>query len=271
MLAPPVPAALRPYVAARIPYDTDYGAAGIHRGLPATTLTLVLPVDDPIAVSWAGKGEQAPRTSWSSLSGLHAAPAAIHHNGLQRGVFVTLTAAGARALLGMPAAALAGELSDLDEALPVVAELPERLHGVASWSGRVALVDRTLVRLLDRFGDRGPRAEVGRALAALTAGARVESVAAEVGYSRRRLGDLVRAECGVTPKTYQRIARFEAAKAALVGGPSRSLADVAAGCGYSDHAHLTREWVALAGCAPSVWLREEFPFVQAADDPDEEH
>ena len=39
---PPVPVALRRYVAARIPYDVDFGAPGVHRGLPSTTITLVV-------------------------------------------------------------------------------------------------------------------------------------------------------------------------------------------------------------------------------------
>ncbi len=70
---------------------------------------------------------------------------------------------------------------------------------------------------------------------------------------------MVRDECGLSPKAYQRVARFQASRT-LVG--HRSLAESAALCGYSDQAHLTREWVKLAGCPPSTWLREEFPFLQ---------
>ena len=96
-------------------------------------------------------------------------------------------------------------------------------------------------------------------LAGLTRGERVEQVAEDVGFSRRRLSDVVRAECGLTPKTYQRVARFERARR-LLG--RRPLAEVSARCGYADQAHLTREWTSLAGCTPTAWLREEFPFVQ---------
>lgn len=258
-----MPAALRPYVAGRVPYDVDFGGPGTHRGLPGTTLTFVLPVDEPLAVSWVGT-QGSRHSAWSSLSGLHAAPAAIHHHGHQRGIQVAITLRGARALLGRPASDLAGALTDLDEALPDLADLPERLHDVDSWAERVALVDRVLAGLLVRHGDAAPRAEVGRALAALTTGARVDQAASEVGYSRRRLSALVRAECGVTPKAFQRIARFQRSRRRLAVDPTGSLASLAAECGYSDHAHLTREWVALAGCTPTTWLREEFPFVQDA-------
>lgn len=47
----------------------------------------------------------------------------------------------------------------------------------------------------------------------------------------------------------------------------RGLADLAAECGYFDQAHLAREFRALAGCAPSRWLAEEFRNVQAFTTP----
>lgn len=87
----------------------------------------------------------------------------------------------------------------------------------------------------------------------------MQEVADEVGYSRRHLTTLVRDECGLAPKQLQRIGRFQASRA-MVG--RRPLAEVAARCGYADQAHLSREWGALAGCTPTTWLREEFPFVQ---------
>jgi len=256
----PVPAALRRYVVARIPYDVDLGAPGVHRGLPSTTITLVLPLDDPLRVSWEGR-PATMHTAWASLSGLHTVPAAIHHDGTQRGVQLALTLEGARVLLGRPAAELSGALTDLDAAaVPrVLRELPERVQAAESWPARIALVDRTLAALAARGGDVAPRAEVAHALALLTSGARVTDVADEVGYSRRRLSTLVRAECGLAPKAFQRVARFESARRML---GRRPLAEVAAACGYADQGHLTREWTALAGCTPTVWLREEFPFVQ---------
>ena len=259
-----MPASLRRYLAARIPYDVDFGAPGTHRGLPSTTITLVLPLDEPLRVSWAGRPESL-HAAWASLSGLHTEPAAIHHDGSQQGVQLALTLEGARALLGRPAADLAGALTDLDEAVVpwALRELTEQLHAVPSWPARVALVDRTLARLVAHSGDPAPRAEVAHALALLTTGARVEDAAAEVGYSRRRLGTLVRAESGLSPKAYQRIARIEAARRVL---GHRPLAEVAASCGYADQAHLTREWSALAGCTPTTWLREEFPFLQDHED-----
>lgn len=249
--------ALTPYVASVTAYDVGLGAPGVHRGLPGTTLRFVLPVGEPLDVGWQGQPESRDRR-WSTISGLHVGPAEIHHVGRQAGLQLALTTAGARALLAMPAAALAGELLELEAVLPSLHHLPALLQE-APRSRWVDLVERALLALLSRHDAPAPRAEVGRALARLTRGARVEAVADEVGYSRRHLGALVRAECGLAPKQVQRLGRFDASRGLMGRVP---LAEVAPRCGYADQSHLTREWVAMAGCPPTTWLREEFPFLQ---------
>ncbi|MFC7493961.1 MULTISPECIES: helix-turn-helix domain-containing protein [unclassified Nocardioides] len=249
--------ALAPYVASVTAYDVDLGAPGVHRGLPGTTLTFVLPVGEPLDVGWRGRpGSRGTR--WSTLSGLHAGPAEIHHDGHQVGVQLAVTTAGARALFGLPAAALAGALVELDDVAPALRDLPERLDGCPP-EARVRVVEEALLRQLARDDAPGPQAEVGRALARLTRGASVQAVADDVGYSRRHLGTLVRRECGLTPQEVRRVGRFERSRAVLGRIP---LADAAQRCGYADQAHLAREWVTLAGCPPTTWLREEFPFLQ---------
>ncbi len=256
-----VPPVLAPYVASLVPYDVETGVPGVHQGLPSTTLTFVLPVGEPLDVGWADRPATRARR-WSTVSGLHTGPARIHHDGTQRGVQLGLTLAGARALLGVPAAALAGEIVELAQldgpGDPALRHLPEQLADrTPEQAGR--LVVRALVTALARHGAAGPRAEVGRALARLTAGVPVQRVAAEVGYSRRHLGTLVRAESGLSPKEWQRVARLERSRALLGRRPLR---EVAASCGYADQAHLTRDWRDLAGLTPGRWVREELPFVQ---------
>lgn len=259
---------LAPYVASLVAYDVTTPEPGIHRGLPSPTLTFVLPVDEPLAVSWAGV--PGSRTSgWSSVSGLHDRPAHIHHGRRQAGIQLALTPLGARALLGVPLGEVARALTGLDELGPdlplVLRRLPEQVNGLADPRDRVRLVERCLVEALAATEAPAPRAEVGHALARLTRGVPVHEVADETGCSRRHLTTMFRAECGVTPKVFQRIARFSASRerwvASLAAGAG-SLADLAATCGYADQSHLTREWNALAGCTPSDWAREEFPFVQ---------
>ena len=61
--------------------------------------------------------------------------------------------------------------------------------------------------------------------------------------------------------------RFDRARRLLqrqaAAGGATHLAGLAAQCGYYDQAHLAREFRALAGCAPSAWLAQEFRNFQA--------
>lgn len=73
-----------------------------------------------------------------------------------------------------------------------------------------------------------------------------------------------RAQVGLAPKAAARVLRFRRAAGLLVPGPSgkpgrasaRSISEVAAECGYADHARLVREFRALAGCTPSQYRAE---------------
>jgi AraC-like DNA-binding protein len=161
----------------------------------------------------------------------------------------------------VPAAALAGQLLDLGEVAPELAVLPEQLDGMDDADGPTMCrhVFRALGRAVARHGDAVTRPAVARGLAGLARGGRVGDVADEVGFSRKRFTALVREETGLSAKAFQRVARFEASRP-LVGRVP--LAQAAAATGYADQGHLAREWSEMAGCSPSTWLREEFPFVQ---------
>lgn len=252
-----VTAALAPYVRSVWVYDVT-GRPGVHLGLPSTQVSIVLPVDDPLDVGWSDAPDSR-RRMWQSVSGLHTRAAEIRHGRRMAGVCLGLTPAGARTLLGLPAAALAGGLVELDEIDGAFRWLPEQLATAepAAWGDLVA---GAMLQALERRRPRAPRAEIGRALGLLAHGAGVSAVAREVGLTRRHLGDLVRRETGVTPSQWRQLARFQRSQPMVAAG--RRLVDVAAACGYADQAHLAREWRDLAGCSPTAWRRQELPIVQ---------
>lgn len=258
-----VPAVLRPYVRSVSAYDMTLPKPGEHVGAPSTDLTFVVPLDDPLDVSWR-RQSGSRRRLLSCVSGLHTRPAVIHHPGRQRGVHLALTVSGARALLGRPAADLSGHLVQLEDVSPHLADLPERFHDLTGWAERVEVLVDHLLRAT-RQEPAAARPEVGEALRRLAAGVPVAAVAREVGYSRRHLTALVRAECGVGPKEFARIARFQRCRAALVADARAGRADLAALAAtyrYADQSHLSREWVAMTGLSPRAWLKAEFPFLQ---------
>jgi AraC-like DNA-binding protein len=254
------PPALRPYVAQAHAYRVPPIPVGIHRGLPSRRLTLVVELIEPLRVGGVGHSVAAH----GIVGGLHIRPALIDASGPGEGLQYGLTPSGALALLGVPAAELAGITVDLVDLLGAGAvDLVERLRAATTWPERFRLLDTALLRRLGDSNRRAPEevAEAWRMIFASDGRVRVAALADHVGYSRRYLSDRFRQATGLTPKLAARIARFEAARRSLVAPQRRALADIAAGCGYADQSHLSREWQALAGCSVGTWLREEFPFV----------
>lgn len=242
---------------------------GVHLGLPSTDLTVVLALDEPVDIVRAAAPGQGPGRFTALASGLATVPVAIAHSGYQHGIQLSLTPRGARALLGVPTAAIGAWIVDLADVLGADAhELLDRIAATPSWSGRFAILDRVLLRRLGRAADRGVEAPLARAWCALVADrARpVGEVADDLGWSRRYLTARFTAEYGVGPKEVARLARFTRSRLLVGAYPARRLADVAARCGYYDQAHLAREWRELAGVPPSRWReREVFPIVQDDD------
>jgi AraC-like DNA-binding protein len=83
----------------------------------------------------------------------------------------------------------------------------------------------------------------------VSSGGRVAEAQRASGYSPRHFIALFRTAVGLNPKLYQRIRRFGSAVQRMAGG--RGLSEVAAATGYSDQAHLTREFRELAGVVPT--------------------
>ncbi len=73
--------------------------------------------------------------------------------------------------------------------------------------------------------------------------------------SLRQLERRFKAQVGMTPKYYQRLMRIRAAIAAIRQNPMVSLADLAVESGYSDQAHMTREFRQLAKMTPKQYQK----------------
>ncbi len=254
-----------------------YRQAGVgparHRGLPSPAMTLIFTLDDPLAVEAHPDGAQPSGTFETLIGGLHATPAIITHNGSQSGIQLGLSPLGARMLLGMPAAELAGIDVPAEDVLgPMAAEVQDMLRCATTWPERFAVLDETL---LARAGQACHQAGAGnevtyawRSLLRTGGTVAISELAAGTGWSDRHLRARFRAETGLAPKAAARVIRFDRARRQLQRrastGQPLQLAELAASCGYFDQAHLDRDFGLLAGCAPTSWLAEEFRNFQAS-------
>jgi AraC-like DNA-binding protein len=254
----PAPA-LRPYVSAYTGYRQEAGPRATHQGLASAHLTFLLCLDGRVEMLANADRSKPPGTFTALVGGLHAGPAEIAMGEAQTGLQLRLTWRGARALLGLPAAELAGDTVDLETLLGRrVGVLLDRLGSTTDWGERFALLDAELTALAARGrSERSERSEVGYTwdrLAETGGNIRIAEVAREVGWSRRHLAEKFRAETGLAPKAAARVMRFEQACDMLRGPGRPALARVAAETGYVDQAHLSRDFRDLAGIPATTWL-----------------
>nr|WP_240897673.1 helix-turn-helix domain-containing protein [Kineococcus vitellinus] len=85
---------------------------------------------------------------------------------------------------------------------------------------------------------------------------RLEDAASRLGISVRTLQRLARRHVGLPPAAMVRRRRLQEAAERLRTDPGTDLAALAAELGYADHAHLTRDFRAVLGTAPSEYRRE---------------
>jgi AraC-like DNA-binding protein len=94
---------------------------------------------------------------------------------------------------------------------------------------------------------------VAQALASRPAPVRVADPQRASGYSPRHFIALFRSAVGLNPKHYYRIRRFNSAVRRMAAGDGQGFGDIAAAAGYSDQAHLTREFREFAGVTPAKY------------------
>jgi AraC-like DNA-binding protein len=180
----------------------------------------------------------------------------------QRGIQLAVHPFAARALFGMPAGELTGQVLELDDVIGRQGgALQERLTGSVDPGSAVVLVSQWIERRLAAASPGRPAAELQHAwrLIVSSGGRRlIGDVAREVGWSRRYLTARMQAEIGLGAKDLARVARFQLARSMVLTARA-PLVRIAADCGYADQSHLTAEWREFAGCTPGQWIVEELP------------
>ncbi len=217
------------------------------RLLPTGRADLVVSYGDPfVEVCDDGHERTCPRFALTGVSARASTLRATGRTGLVLVQFHPWAAAyfgSAKALTGLrvDAGAVVGDGR--------AREVIERVATAATTAGRARVVERFL---LERLPKTEPDRRVVAAVQRLRhpRGPSVATLAGELGMSRRHFARVVSGELGVAPKTFARIQRLQAALRAR--RDSESWGDVAATCGYSDQAHLTKECVRLTGFTPTV-------------------
>jgi len=170
---------------------------------------------------------------------------------------VDFTPIGARQLLQLPMHLVSKRTTELSDLLGTEADrLVEQLAEAADWSTRFLTLDNFLLSRIRR-SERAPR-EIDwawRQLDQSRGSIRVQKISEQLGWTRKRLVKAFRDEIGIPPKVLARVLRF---RRTLVEFKAQTMVDfsqLAAECGYSDQAHMIRDFKDFSGLTPTELVR----------------
>ncbi|MBF6129384.1 helix-turn-helix domain-containing protein [Nocardia brasiliensis] len=213
--------------------------------VPYPAVTIFLDFGDVRLVDGAGESVRG-----SSVVGL--APGNVRGGGREVDLLqIRLSPVVAQAISGAAAESAGavvafGELWGRD-----AARLGAQLCAARSWHERFAIAELAIARRQQEGAAVDPEvAYAWRRIVRSHGQIRVEPLAGELGWSRKRLWSRFRAQVGLTPKRAAQLVRFDHAAHRLAGGVDA--ARVSAECGYVDQSHLYRDAKAFAGLTPTA-------------------
>lgn len=218
------------------------------------TVPLIISLGTPFLIAHnrdPGATDRQP----SFVGGLYVGPVHMESNGSAETVQVDFTPLGAYRFFGGAVVDLIARMVDIADVLgPAGVRLRERLGATSCWQHRFDMLEDFIV---DRaVYQPSPEIKFAYSRLSLSSGdARIASLAQDIGWSRKHLLARFRAEIGLGPKSVGRIMRFRHACRLARAGAAGGWAMIAAESSYSDQAHLTREFTALAGEPPTAWAR----------------
>jgi AraC-like DNA-binding protein len=186
----------------------------------------------------------------SLLVGQMVEPVVLAPDGVAGVAAIRLRPAASRTLLGFSLQEVSGRFVDLELIFPSVRQLRERLADAPTDVERIRALEDWLTAMTCQTPRRHIEGAVG---AILQSGGRtsIDSLAALAGTSLRQMERQFQEDVGLTPKTFSRIVRLQAALRRVRQG--RALTEVALACGFYDQAHMTRDFRELASMSPGAW------------------
>ena len=258
---------LRPHVGRYWGYWERTGRPTRQREPAGTGVVFIVGLGPELRLVDPEQPARPPVPLGSFVGGPDDACPVIEHDGEMRGVQVDLTPLAARMIFGIPMHELARRVVSLEDVLGREAGLlEERLFAAPTWEGRFEIVEGALARRFERAEPPPPDVEwAWRRVRSAGGRLRVETLAAELGCSRKHLAARFREYVGLPPKLFARLVRFRHAAELLEASPHAGLAEVALACGYYDQAHMDRDFRDFARTTPSAYAadpRGQVTFVQ---------
>ncbi|HET6432515.1 helix-turn-helix domain-containing protein [Dyella sp.] len=242
-------------------WDMPLAEHRLERVLPKPGAQLIINLHEDETRTYTDDAERrCVRASGSVLGGPVMSSQIIDSAEQVRVMGVVFRPGGAHALTGEHQQPMLGRDIDLDALFGTAArQLRQRLLETPSAARRIALLQAWLSRQR-----RGPALDpaVAHVLAALDRvpqWARIAPLVKETGLSEDRFGERFRRHVGMGPKRYARLQRFRAVLVQVHRVRTVDWCRVAADGGFTDQAHLVREFRAFSGLTPTAFMARRGP------------
>jgi AraC-like DNA-binding protein len=177
---------------------------------------------------------------------------AVLLHGRMDGLSIEIHPAAAQAVLGIQVAETAGRAFSLTDLWGRTAEeLGDRLTEAMTENARAKILWTTLRQ---RMAGLGPDRQAATLAGLFATGATPQAVAECLGIGNRRLQQLCRAHLGLDPRSLRRLARWHALLRSLRPVTRPDWADLAIAHGWSDQAHMVRDFRAFSGLTPTQYF-----------------
>lgn len=168
---------------------------------------------------------------------------------------ILLQPSGLNRLIGIDMRSLINEGIAANDVLGDAAvRLTSAIQSARDFPTRVTAAERWFAQMLEGSAPEGGIDHVSRLLLAARGRARIDALIERSGLSARQFQRRFASQIGLSPKTYARTIRFDAALKAHRDQPKRPWTEIIHEAGYFDQAHFVRECHALAGCPPSRFV-----------------
>jgi AraC-like DNA-binding protein len=168
-------------------------------------------------------------------------------------------------LIGMPANELNDTVVDLDLLLGAVfGSVRDALGETLEQRGAQAMLEVAEDVLAPLFPARPVERRVGIALRALQQRNGIGTVGAisdELGCSQKHLNDLFQRHCGLGPKRYASLVRFQSLVRRLERETDPDWAQLALEHGFYDQSHMVNQFQEMTGHTPTRYMQVKGPFL----------
>jgi AraC-like DNA-binding protein len=230
--------------------DAAQAAAVRIKVLPSPAPVLCMHYRSPIR----SERQHYPAPYLSTLTGARTLTAMLEPTGPIGVVAARLRPAAASRIFRSSMHGLADSHVDLTDLLPRhhIALLSEQLAEAKNSAARLFRFEEFLCRQLDE-AENEPVMDDALAALRRNPSQPIHGLARRLGLSERQFERRFVALTGLTPKQFARAERCEQLFARRVDG--FGWAEIAAACGFTDQAHLVRDFKSMTGIAPEMFAK----------------